>query len=143
MYTFDWTNLSQLTCPSKEKINLKIITYLLNIILHNNIFVKSKVSNCNELQDNAQYYSYWILLSIIEESSIRTGEKMRILLGKIFGVCYSVIISVCLVYVKRQTSYFFYLHSTIQNQQYQRIERQVRGSAKNKVVVHTRLHHHL
>ena len=80
-----------------------------------------------------------VLLSIIEESGIRTGEKMRILLGKIFGVCYSIIISVCLVYVKRQTSYFFYLHSTIQNQQYQRIERQVRGSARNKVVVPPRL----
>ena len=120
-----------------------MITYLLNIIFYKNIFVKYKVSNCNGLYDNAQYYSYWILLSIIEESSIRTGEKMRILLGKIFGVCYSVIISVCLVYVKRQTSYFFYLHSTIQNQQYQRIERQVRGSAYFDGFDPTRLHHHL
>ena len=109
-------------------INIVFI-HLLNIIFYQRIKVKYKVSITNWFLHLVQFSLYWILLSIIEESGIRTGEKMRILLGKIFGVCYSVIISVCLVYVKRQTSYFFYLHSTIQNQQYQRIERQVRGSA--------------
>ena len=101
----------------------------MNIIFYKNISVKYKVSITNRFINLVQITIICALLSIIEESGIRTGEKMRILLGKIFGVCYSVIISVCLVYVKRQTSYFFYLHSTIQNQQYQRIERQVRGSA--------------
>ena len=101
------------------------------------------MSNTNGFLHLVQITIICALLSIIEESGIRTDKNMRILLGKIFGVCYSIIISVCLVYVKRQTSYFFYLHSTIQNQHYQRIERQVRGSAKNKVVVPPRLHHTL
>ena len=123
--------------------NIKIITYLLNIIFHKNIFVKYKVSNTNGFINLVQITLICVLLSIIEESGIRTDKNMRILLGKIFGVCYSVIISVCLVYVKRQTSYFFYLHSTIQNQQYQRIERQVRGSAYFDGFDPPRLHHFL
>jgi len=48
-------------------------------------------------------------LSIIEESSIRTGEKMRILLGNIFGVCYSMTFSVCLVSVENTDTILFTL----------------------------------
>ena len=48
-------------------------------------------------------------MSIIEESGIRTGEKMRILLGKIFGVCYSMTFSVCLVSVQNTDTILFTL----------------------------------
>jgi len=52
----------------------------LNIIFYKNISVKYKVSITNRFINLVQITIICALLSIIEESDIRTGEKMRIYL---------------------------------------------------------------
>ena len=56
----------------------------MNIIFYKNISVKYKVSITNRFINLVQITIICALLSIIEESGIRTGEKMRILLVAIF-----------------------------------------------------------
>jgi hypothetical protein len=48
-------------------------------------------------------------LSIIEENKCGTDKNMRILLGNIFGVCYSMTFSVCLVSVQNTDTILFTL----------------------------------
>jgi len=48
-------------------------------------------------------------LSIIEEKKCGTDKNMRILLGNIFGVCYYMSFSVCLVSVQNTDTILFTL----------------------------------
>jgi len=48
-------------------------------------------------------------LSIFEENKCGTDNNMRILLGNIFGVCYSMTFSVCLVSVQNTDTILFTL----------------------------------